>query len=136
MNNDLHYKFTRTSLIFDLECPYDNPYQGTSSKYLFVCSAGLLRSPTAAKVAIEMGYNARSCGSSNYALIPISVNLVHWADKIFFVEEANFLEAEDTFFGDRETQILLRNKSVVWEIEDQYDYNDHILRNRVKELLT
>jgi predicted protein tyrosine phosphatase len=134
--NEKHGQFLRTAAIFELECPYDNMYQGNASRYLFVCSAGLLRSPTAAKVAMELGYNARSCGSADYALIPISVNLIHWANKIFFVEEANYLQAEETFFGDRPTLALLRTKSKVWEVEDYFDYNDYTLRGKVKELLT
>lgn len=111
-------------------------YQGHASRYLFVCSAGMLRSPTAASVADRLGYNARSCGSAEYALIPISVNLIHWANKIFFMEENNYLESEERFFGDNETLELLKKKAVVWEIEDYYDRNDPILRDKVERLLT
>lgn len=126
----------RTAQIFELTCPYSNQYQGEMLRFLFVCSAGMLRSPTAANVATSLGYNARSCGSAEYALIPISVNLVHWADKIFFVEENNFHQSLEAFFGDNETQELLKKKAVVWEIEDNYNFNDPWLITRVKELLT
>lgn len=96
----------------------------------------MLRSPTAASVADRLGYNSRSCGSAEYALIPINVNLIHWANKIFFMEEVNFLEARDRFFGDNETLELLKKKSVVWEIEDYYNRNDPVLRAKVEGLLT
>lgn len=64
---------------------------------MFVCSAGLLRSPTGAAVATDLGVNARSCGSSSYALIPLSVNLILWAEKIFFVNKENYAEALVSF---------------------------------------
>lgn len=77
---------TMNERIFKLSSPYDNPYQGSAPRWLFVCSAGLLRSPTGAAVAIKHGINARACGANlNYALIPISSNLIYWAHKIVFV---------------------------------------------------
>ena len=127
---------TYTEEIYSLSCPYDNKYQGIASRYLFVCSAGLLRSPTAASVADRLGYNSRSCGSHNCALIPISVNLIHWANKIFFMEENNYHETLDSFFGDKETTDMLKTKSVVWDIEDYYNRNDSVLRDRIERLLT
>lgn len=127
---------TKTELIFELNCPYNNSYQGKDFRYLFVCSAGLLRSPTAANVAVGLGYNARSCGSDyHYALIPINVNLVHWADKIFFMNSGNYEESLANFFGDSETCNLLKNKAVIWNIEDEYEYNDAYLVETFKKLL-
>ena len=135
-NKVTHDKFLRTPAIYDLSCPFDNQYQGVSTRLLFVCSAGLLRSPTAANTATRLGYNSRSCGSASYALIPTSVNLVHWANRIYFMEENNFLEATETFYGDRETLALLERKAIVWEIEDHYDFGDPWLTGRITELLT
>ena len=126
---------TNTQKIFELSCPFNNPYQGNASRYLFVCSAGLLRSPTAAAVANGMGYNARSCGSEYYALVQISANLIEWADKIFFVNEENYSRALETFAPLPEYTEMLLAKSVVWDIEDQFDYGDPTLRRIVAELL-
>ncbi len=66
-----------------------NRYQGRIKKVLTVCSAGLLRSPTIAKVLFEdYKYNTRCCGiSDEYALIPISTALVYWADEIVFADK-------------------------------------------------
>ena len=65
-----------------------NPHQGGATKALCVCSAGLLRSPSIAKYLTEKGYNTRACGmSQEYALIPITPVLLHWADEIHIVEE-------------------------------------------------
>ena len=113
---------TKTDLIFDLTCPYDNPYQGNTTRILFVCSVGMLRSPTAANVAIKMGYNARACGSDiDMALIPISVNLIVWAKRIVFVEAYNRIEARKHFFGDSECTDKI-DRAEVWDLPDDYDY--------------
>lgn len=66
----------------------DNRYQGAARRVLCVCSAGLLRSPTTAVVLQrEFGYNTRSAGLYDYALIPVSQALIEWADEIVFMEE-------------------------------------------------
>lgn len=69
-----------------------NGFQGEAKRVLCVCSAGLLRSPSLAMVLNQdRGYNTRACGTSTeYALIPISQALVHWADEIVFVNEENY----------------------------------------------
>ena len=127
---------TKTDQLFELTCPYtDNIHQGKASRYLFVCSAGMLRSATAAKVAHSLGYNARAVGSEHYALIPISVNLIVWADKIFFVNEENYLSALDSFKFDPECTRMLEEKSVVWDIDDVHNYNSPILVAQITGLL-
>ena len=126
----------KTDQIFEQTCPYvDNQYQGKASRYLFVCSAGMLRSATAAKVAHSLGYNARAVGSEHYALIPISVNLILWADKIFFVNEYNYLGTVDSFRFDPECSRMLKEKSVVWDIDDVHNYNSPILVAQITGLL-
>jgi predicted protein tyrosine phosphatase len=62
-----------------------NPYQRDFKRVLCVCSAGLLRSPTAAWVLGQepFNYNTRACGiEPDYALIPIDEVLVSWAQEI------------------------------------------------------
>jgi len=127
---------TKTQQIYNLSCPFDNEYQGKASRYLFVCSAGLLRSPTAAKVAIGLGYNARSCGCEEYALIQLSVNLMEWAHKIFFMNEENYAKAMDTFRPLPEYEEMLLDKAVCWDIEDIYNYNDSVLVDTITKLLS
>lgn len=114
---------SKTQSIFELGCPYANMYQGPRKRLLFVCSAGMLRSPTAAAVATSLGYNARSCGTGNYALIQLSANLIAWAERIYFVNEENFYEAQETFAGGP-LQTELETKAVVWDIPDNYNYMD------------
>ena len=65
-----------------------NPYQGPEKRVLCLCSASLLRSQTLATVLYEKyGYNTRSAGVSDYALIPVSTALLEWADEIICVEQ-------------------------------------------------
>lgn len=127
---------TLTNQIYELTAPFNNRYQGNFKRLLFVCSAGILRSPTGATVGAQMGFNTRSCGSHSYALVPISVNLIHWAQKIFFVNEENYLASIDRFFGDMETTNMLKNKSVVLDIEDQFNYMDPVLVEIFKKVLS
>lgn len=68
-----------------------NPYQGSEKRVLCLCSASLLRSQTLATVLYEKyGYNTRSAGVSDYALIPVSTALLKWADEIVCVEQDVF----------------------------------------------
>ena len=128
MNKNFNIGFaegTKNDTIFKTNTPYRNPYQGSSKRWLFVCSAGLLRSPTGAALAIKHGINARSCGSNfNYALIPCSANLINWADKIIFVNSENLWQLEDNFLGHSELLAQIEQKQVVLNIPDNFEYMD------------
>lgn len=113
---------TKTQQIFELTAPYDNPFQGKYHRALFVCSAGILRSATAANIGTQLGMNTRCCGTSPYALVPLSANLIAWADTIYFVNPDNYGQAVSDYYGRHESLMQLEKKSVVWEIEDNYDY--------------
>ena len=116
---------TKNAEIFNTTTPYSNHYQGSAPRWLFVCSAGLLRSPTGAALAIKKGLNARSCGSAiDYALIPISANLIMWAEKIVFVNEENYHESLELFKDYQMLHNLLTMRSLVLNIPDMYEYND------------
>lgn len=100
-----------------------NPYQGNKPKLLFVCSAGLLRSPTAAnKIHKEFGYNTRACGSSkDFALIPISEALIQWADEIVFVNQDNL----DDLDKEEKDLISCLDKTIsVLAIPDEHDWGN------------
>lgn len=85
-----------TNDIFKLTAPYANPYQGSDKRVLSVCSAGLLRSATGARIYAPM-FNTRAAGSSEYALIPVSANLLAWADEVVFVNEDNYKQVCKNF---------------------------------------
>ena len=126
MNSHNHFEQgTKNAEIFKTTAPYNNHSQGSAPRWLFVCSAGLLRSPTGAALAIRKGLNARSCGSAvDYALIPISANLIMWAEKIVFVSEENYHESLQLFADKQMLHSLLTLRSLVLDIPDIYNYND------------
>lgn len=104
-----------------------NRYQTEAKRVLCVCSASLLRSPTLANVLHqEFGYNTRSAGSSEeYALIPVSVALLYWADEIVFVNVENFKEC---LYYNEEYDSIIRRKAVVLSIEDDFEWNAPVLK--------
>jgi len=67
-----------------------NPYQGKYKRVLCVCSAGLLRSPTAAWVLSNepFNFNTRAAGiDEGHALIKVDDVLLEWADEIVCMDE-------------------------------------------------
>jgi len=124
---------TKTEEIFELTAPYSNPYQGNDPKLLFVCSAGLLRSATAANLFAKKGNNTRGCGSEEYALIPLSFNLIAWADKIYFVNKKNYESSLYTFREYETILKVLKKKSIVLDIDDCYNYNHPELIKQLEE---
>jgi predicted protein tyrosine phosphatase len=106
---------TLTELIMESTAPWDNPYQGKDKKVMFVCSAGILRSATAARIYGKK-YNTRACGSYGYALIPFSANLLLWADEIVFVNQENYEEVLDHF------PAIVEKERKVLNIPDKYSH--------------
>lgn len=124
---------TKNDAIFKTNAPYANQYQGNAPRWLFVCSAGLLRSPTGAALAIGYGINARSCGSNfNYALVPCSANLINWADKIIYVNRENLWQLEENFLGHKDLLEQLESKAIVLNIPDNFEYMDPQLQQLFK----
>lgn len=86
-----------------------NPYQGTDKKVLFVCSMGILRSATAARLYAPK-YNTRCAGTWGDALIPLTPTLLAWANEIVFVNKANYEQAVAEFgldiFKETPTRVL------------------------------
>jgi len=106
----------------------NNEFQGDTKKVLCLCSAGLLRSPTAAVVLSQepYNYNTRAAGvSDEYALIPVDEVLLHWADEIVCVEQ-------------RVTNALLeefdiKKPIITLNIPDMYEYRHPELMRMIKE---
>ena len=99
-----------------------NQWQNEDKRVLCVCSAGLLRSPTLAQYLQEtFGYNTRACGTSEeYALIPISEALVHWADLVVFVNKENYNQVK----GEK---ILAHKEVITLDLPDEYGRNNEDL---------
>lgn len=105
---------TKTDLIYTTACPWDHEYQGKDKRVLFVCSAGLLRSATAARMYAPR-YNTRAAGSHEYALVPLSNALVLWAQEIVFVNKENYDYASYRYdFSEHDVKVL--------DIPDKYNH--------------
>lgn len=102
-----------------------NRFQGPSKRVLCVCSAGLLRSPTAANVLHqEHGFNTRAAGiTEEYALIPVDAVLIEWAEEIVWVEQKVFDTAWD-LFKDK----LKHKRNIVLAIPDSFSWGDPELK--------
>jgi predicted protein tyrosine phosphatase len=109
---------------------YSNSYQGNYKRVLTVCSANMLRSPTIAHVlsAEPYNFNTRSAGTESYALIPITEDLLMWADEVVC--------------ADTEHALTIRNKMMEWmldkpvinlNIPDIYEYRNPELIELIKE---
>jgi predicted protein tyrosine phosphatase len=101
--------------------------QTSQPRLVFVCSAGMLRSATGAKYWAGQGCNTRSCGTHAFALVPLSANLIAWADRIYFAHQENWWKALNTFAGHGELLATLQDKSQICEVPDIYDYDDPML---------
>jgi predicted protein tyrosine phosphatase len=103
----------------------NNPYQGKSKKVLCLCSAGLLRSPTAANVLHrEFGFNTRSAGVMDYALIPFSEALFLWADEILVMDLQHYLMLR-VFITENSSETIteeLMKKVLVLNIPDKFEF--------------
>ena len=118
-----------------------NPYQGKEKRVLCLCSAGILRSPSCAIVLNgKYGYNTRSAGVTDYALVPVSVALLFWADEILCVEQG----VSDTLFWDIEHRVQqnlwsedvassVKNKIITLDIPDIYEYMNPTLQRIIIE---
>jgi predicted protein tyrosine phosphatase len=100
-----------------------NQFQGKTMKVLFVCSAGLLRSPTAANtIHKRLGLNTRACGScKDFALIPITEALIFWADEIVFVNSDNL---DDLDTEERDLISCLDRTVSVLDVPDEFDWGN------------
>lgn len=96
-----------------------NPYQGTDKKVVFVCSMGILRSATGARLYARK-YNTRTAGSYDDALVPLSPMLLAWADELVFVNKENYKQALSKLDDDIKDEI--KQKSKVLNIPDQYPH--------------
>ena len=100
-----------------------NPYQGSSRRVLCVCSAGLLRSPTAANVLHrEFGYNTRAAGmDEDFALIVVDEVLLSWCEEVIVM--SNRVAKQIRAMTDKPVINL--------DIMDSYDYMEADLQRQI-----
>lgn len=92
-----------------------NPYQGNDKRVLFVCSMGILRSATGARLYAHK-YNTRSAGTWYDALIQVTQQLLDWADEVVFVKDSNFQQCTNKF------GYYWHGKARVLNIPDSYEH--------------
>lgn len=95
-----------------------NAHQCDFKKVLCVCSAGMLRSATAAVVLAQepFNFNTRAAGVSDFAIIPVDEVLIEWADEIVVMELWHLFEIQKRF--------KTKKKILVLGIPDQFGYRD------------
>ena len=87
---------------------------------LFVCSQNRLRSPTAEQVfAARDDIEVASAGLNHDAEVPLTRELVAWADLVFVMEKAH-----RTKLGQKVRTDLRDTRVVCLDIPDNYDYMD------------
>ena len=115
---------------------HSNSYQGDYKRVLTVCSANMLRSPTIAHVlaSTPYDYNTRSAGTSDFALIPVTDELLFWADEIVCAD------TEHAVIVQKQLMDLNLDKPLVnLRIPDNYEYRNPeliaMIRQRYDEIL-
>lgn len=97
-----------------------NEFQGPAKRVLCVCSAGMLRSPTAAWVLSNppFNFNTRSVGTSQeFALIPVDEVHIKWADEIVVMSREQADVIWDIFPENVKPLIVL-------DIPDNFSFRD------------
>ena len=122
-----------------------NAYQGKHKKVLTVCSAGCLRSPTAAHILSSppWNFNTRCAGTSaEYAIVPVTEALVIWADVILVMDDWQYntiMSIQNKLAAEADHMFEYEYKPIHnLEIEDDYAYRDpeliRIMTEKFKEL--
>lgn len=107
-----------------------NPYQGNDKKVVFVCSMGILRSATGARLYAHK-YNTRTAGTWPDALIPLTPVLIAWADELVFVNKSNYEQVIKNLEG--EAYKFVVDKSLVLDIPDSFPHMHPALIEAFKE---
>lgn len=98
-------------------------------KMLFVCSANMDRSPTAESIyKNHPGFEVKSAGISLYAKMPVSTDLLEWADVIFCME--NF---HKNYLLDKFPEVLADKEINNLDVPDNYIYRELKLIALIKE---
>lgn len=105
-----------------------NGYQTDEKRVLCICSAGLLRSPTAANVLHKkFGWNTRAAGSCpDFALIPVTEVLLTWADLVIFVNPDNLDDLDE-----EEKSLLAKREYITLNIPDSHNWGEPELEGMI-----
>ena len=109
---------------------HSNEYQGDYKRVLTVCSANMLRSPTIAHVlsAEPYNFNTRSAGTAGFALIPVTTDLLMWADEIVCADTEHA-----SFINNKLMSLDLDKPIINLRIPDNYEYRNPKLIELIKD---
>ena len=94
-------------------------------KLLFICTFNLQRSPTAEKIFKDK-YDTKSAGIADTAKVPLTSELLEWADIVFVMEEGHRKFISGKFPN-------LKKKIINLDIHDRYYFMDEELVKVLKE---
>jgi predicted protein tyrosine phosphatase len=110
--------------------------EGTAQRWLFVDDKGVIKSATAQLLAGKVDINARACGVDiPSALVPVSLQLANWAQKIVFLDQQSYDAFAEVF---KDYQVDVRSaqaKSVTVDLDNTYFYMQYDLINLLKQAL-
>ena len=114
-----------------------NAFQGKHRKVLTVCSAGCLRSPTAAHILSSepWNFNTRCAGTSQeYAIVPVTEALVIWSNDILVMDELqqSIINGIQNKLAE-EMEDYEYKRVINLDIPDEYSYRDPKLVEIMKE---
>ena len=96
---------------------------------LFLCSQNKLRSPTAEAIFSNIeGFKVRSAGLNNDAVVPISPELVEWADYIFVMEKSHRNKLKKKY-----RKYINKQRIICLDIPDEYEFMDEELIRLLKQ---
>jgi predicted protein tyrosine phosphatase len=90
----------------------------------------MLRSPTIAHIlsADPYNFNTRSAGTAGYALIPVTEDLLMWADEVVCADTEHAL-----WIRDKMMEWMLDKPIIDLQIPDIYEYRNPELIQLIKE---
>jgi predicted protein tyrosine phosphatase len=92
-------------------------------KLLFICSQNRLRSPTAEMVfAKNQSIEVASAGTNHDAEIPVTAELIEWADVIYVMERAHRTKLQKRF-----RSLLKAKRLICLNIPDNFAFMDPAL---------
>lgn len=114
----------------------DEPNEGPNRRWLFVDDRGRIKSATAQVLASRKDINARAVGSNiQQALMPITMPLINWAQRIIFMDQDSFDKAKKLLENNTLDTAQLIAKATVLDIPDTFVYMEYGLQETIKQQL-
>jgi predicted protein tyrosine phosphatase len=99
------------------------------ARVLFICSRNQLRSPTAENIfSVWPGIEVASAGLDSAADVPVTPELLMWAELIFVMERKHRKKLSEKFGAH-----LNRQRVICLDIPDDYDYMEPALMELLKK---